>query len=277
MSEPDTTDTTILTGSAYRDDRHLAARQSLYRWQQPTYDLPGLVLEHLPIRTGTVLDVGCGNGTYVTRLRSQRPGLTVVGLDISPGILATVSAPVVAADAARLPVGDHSATAVLAMHTLYHVDNIDAAVAEAVRVLEPGGIFIASTNAREDKAELDDLWARAAGEVLGVDRGPRRISLSTRFALNDAPQRLRSHFAAVETVELPGTITVHEPEPVIAHLASYRSWAENIGVPFDATLTRARDLLQHMIDRDGRFQITCRGGILLCHTTRHDDKARYDR
>ncbi|MCP2259767.1 Methyltransferase domain-containing protein [Streptoalloteichus tenebrarius] len=267
MSRPDTTSHTILAESAYRDDRHLAARQSLYRWQQPSYDMPGLVLEHLPATHGVVLDVGCGNGKYLTRLRSQRPDLTVIGLDISAGIVANVGPPVVVADAARLPIADHCAVAVLAMHMLYHVEDVHAALEHAARVLAPGGTFIASTNARDDKKELDDLWAAAAADVLGVERGPRRLSLSSRFALDDAPDVLRPYFVDVRVLELPGTITVREPEPVIAHLASYRAWANAAGVPFDATLERARQLLDDMIDRDGAFRISCRGGILLCHTT----------
>ncbi|MFE1547877.1 hypothetical protein [Streptomyces sp. NPDC058718] len=54
------------------------------------------------------------------------------------------------------------------------------------------GLVIASTNSDRDKAELDDLWQRAACDVLGIDRGPARISLSARFSLEKAtglPQR----------------------------------------------------------------------------------------
>ncbi|MET7934648.1 hypothetical protein [Streptomyces sp. NPDC005322] len=47
----------------------------------------------------------------------------------------------------------------------------------------------------------------------------------------------------METVELPGTITVHDPEPVIAHMASYREWVDQHDMP---------------------FEITCLGGILVC-------------
>lgn len=263
MNNPDTTSRTVLAGSAYSDERHLAARQSLYRWQHPTYDLPGIARDNLPAKTGVVLDVGCGNGKYVSRIRSERPDLTVIGMDISAGILAGVKPPVVVADAAALPVVDNCAAAVLAMHMLYHVTDLDAALTEIVRVLVPGGTLIASTNARDDKKELDDLWASAAADVLGTDYGPRRISLSSRFALDDAPALLEPYFTDIRVVELPGVITVSEPEPVIAHLASYRSWADSVGVPFDATLDRARQQLHQRIARDGAFHIHCRGGMLL--------------
>ncbi|CAM5410160.1 hypothetical protein SAURM35S_08636 [Streptomyces aurantiogriseus] len=36
------TDRGRLAGSAYSSDRDLAARQSLYQWQTPRYDLPGI-------------------------------------------------------------------------------------------------------------------------------------------------------------------------------------------------------------------------------------------
>jgi SAM-dependent methyltransferase len=263
VNRPDTTGRAVLTGSAYRDEQHLRARQSLYRWQHPRHDLPGIVLDHLPGGVGALVDIGCGNGTYLARIRAHRPDLTAVGLDVSAGILADVPAPIVLGEAAALPFAGGSATAVLAMHMLYHVADIPSALAEVVRVLRPDGVFIASTNARDDKAELDELWSAAAAEVLGTDRGPRRISLSDRFPLDDTPAALHEHFADVRVLELPGTITVHEPDPVIAHLASYRAWADSTGVPFDDTLARARHLLTTALARDGAFRITCRGGIVL--------------
>ncbi|MDQ3577903.1 MAG: class I SAM-dependent methyltransferase, partial [Actinomycetota bacterium] len=186
-----------------------------------------------------------------------------VGMDISAGILADVPGPVLVGDATALPFANHSAVAVLAMHMLYHVADIPSALTEVARVLRPGGVFIASTNASDDKAELDDLWSAAAADVLGIDRGPRRISLSNRFSLDDARVVLSEHFTHVGVLPLIGTITVHNPEPVIAHLGSYRAWAESSDVPFDATLDRARYLLTAAFVRDGIFRITCRGGIVV--------------
>ncbi|WP_405646473.1 hypothetical protein [Streptomyces sp. NBC_00019] len=50
----------LLGSSAYGDDRHLAARQLIYLWQRPQYDLPGLVAAEPAGVTRRVLDVGCG-------------------------------------------------------------------------------------------------------------------------------------------------------------------------------------------------------------------------
>ncbi|MFJ2516724.1 class I SAM-dependent methyltransferase [Streptomyces griseoviridis] len=258
------TDRARLAGSAYRSDRELAARQSLYRWQTPRHDLPGIVAGQLSGVRGRVVEVGCGNGTFIQRLRADRPDLALLGLDISAGILARVPGPVAVADAARLPLAPGSADAVLALHMLYHVPDIPRAVSELSRVATPDGLVIASTNSHRDKAELDDLWRRAAGDVLGTGQGPARISLSARFFLEDAPGFLGEEFSRVETIELPGTVTVRDPEPVIAHLASYRAWADQHEAPFDATIERARTIASDHIARHGTFTVTCLSGVLVC-------------
>ncbi|WP_411108320.1 class I SAM-dependent methyltransferase [Streptomyces sp. c-19] len=258
------TDRARLAGSAYNGERDLAARQSLYRWQTPRYDLPGLVAERLGDVRGRVVDIGCGNGTFIQRLRQDRPDLSLLGLDIAPGILAHVPGPVAVADATSLPLAAGSVDGALALHMLYHVPDIPQAVRELARVVARDGVVVASTNSDRDKAELDELWRLAAGDVLGVGRGPARISLGSRFTLEGAPALLGEEFGRVEVVELPATVTVRDPEPVIAHMASYRAWADQQDVPFDATIDRARTRVADHIARHGAFEITSRAGVLVC-------------
>lgn len=260
----DVTDRSLLSGSAYKNGRDLSARQSLYLWQSPRYDLPGLVAEQLREIRGTVVDIGCGNGKFIRRLRNDRPDLRLLGFDISAGILAEVPGPVAVADASRLPLHDGGVNAALAMHMLYHVEDIPGAVGELGRVLADGGTVIASTNSDRDKSELDDLWQRASGDILGLDRGPSRVSLSARFSLEKAPPLLGRVFGTVHVIELPGTIVVTDPAPVVAHMASYRAWADQHKVPFDETIRRAEQIISQVIEKRGRFEITCLGGLLLC-------------
>ncbi|MDI3389449.1 methyltransferase domain-containing protein [Streptomyces sp. B-S-A8] len=253
-----------LAGSAYNGERDLAARQSLYQWQSPRYDLPSIVAGRLGAVRGRVVDVGCGNGKFIKQLRQERPDLKLLGLDIAPGILGDVPGAVAVADVARLPLAPGSVDAALAMHMLYHAPDIPQAVRELSRVVADDGLLIASTNSDSDKAELDELWVRAAGDVLGTGRGPARISLSARFTLEKAPTFLGEQFGRVETTELPGTITVTDPEPVVAHMASYQAWADQHDVPFEATIERAHTILEEHIARRGAFEIHCLGGILVC-------------
>lgn len=270
------TNRSVLAGDAYASATHLAARQDLYSWQQPRYDLPAIVLGKITGSTGVVVDVGCGNGRYLQRLREARNDLTVVGLDISTGILRDLDPPVLVADAQFLPLQTGAASVVLAMHMLYHLADIDAGMIEAQRVLRADGLLIASTNARDDKAELDQLWSAAAADVLGVAEGPRRISLSSRFSFDDAPAILGRYFTHVDVIELPGTITITTPEPVLAHLGSYRSWAVDTGVPFDETLQRTHERLSDHIETHGAFHIGCRGGILIYRTANAHTRYNHD-
>lgn len=111
--------------------------------------------------------------------------------------------PVIVGDGHQLPFRDATASAVLAMHMLYQLEDIDCGISELHRILRPGGIALVSTNSATDKAELDDLWSTATGDLLGRPRGPRRISLSARFPLEDAPAVLSRHFHEVRVITYP--------------------------------------------------------------------------
>jgi SAM-dependent methyltransferase len=79
----------------YKTDANLAARQSVYAYQEPKIDLPAAILDIVRPSPGDVIaDVGCGNGAYLAELARGfgGPGAGgnghVVGADMSPGMLA---------------------------------------------------------------------------------------------------------------------------------------------------------------------------------------------
>ncbi len=262
-------DRRTLVEHAYSGAAALRSRQALYTWARPAHDLPSIVLDLLQTRfsgrTGdpVILDVGAGNGGYTERLRTGGRFGRVVALDLSPSMLAEVPSPTVTADAARLPFANGAADAVLAMHMLYHVPDPEEAVAELARVLAADGVAVVSTNHSADKQELDALWSRAAARVLGVAEGPRRVAASARFPLEAAGESLGRHFGAVCAIPIPSVIEVRDPEPIIAHLASYEAWAHDMGAPLQETLKCVRELLLDHFSRWGVFTITVRSGVLV--------------
>jgi len=93
-----------------------------------------------------VLDVGCGTGRSrrIYQEGSQAPGGRYAGIDLSLGALRLArrrfaDAAWLQADALRLPFRDGSWDGVAFSSVLHHVPDRRAALAEAFRVLRPGG------------------------------------------------------------------------------------------------------------------------------------------
>lgn len=258
-----TIDPTVLRRSAYPDARNLTARRGLYAFQRPAHDLPGIVAERLADTSGAVLDVGCGDGMCVRRLRLDRPGRSVVALDLSAGMLEGVAAPAVAADAARLPFRDRSFAAVVAMHMLYHVADVDAAVREATRVLAVDGRYLVSTNSAADKAELTELWRGATGDALEAPVEDR-VSFSRGFPLERAPHILGRRFEEVTVTRLDSTIAVPTAQPVVDYFGSYLPTLGLSPHRAHSVLDAVRSRTESVIERDGAFRISCVSGLIVC-------------
>ncbi|WP_328492983.1 class I SAM-dependent methyltransferase [Streptomyces sp. NBC_00414] len=113
------------------------------------------VLGLIPDGTGTLLDLACGTGTVTRRLATA--GLDVTGADAAYGMLRRaaerVPGRVVLADARQLPLPDGSFDAVSAIWLLHLLDDAEQVVAEAARVLRPGGTFVTTV----DKAASHDV------------------------------------------------------------------------------------------------------------------------
>jgi SAM-dependent methyltransferase len=99
----------------------------------------------LPPPTGLTLDVGCGEGRGARELSAL--GYRVAGLDRSPTLVAAAAergTTVVLGDAGRLPFADGCASLVFASMALLDIDDLEPALDEIGRVLQPGGSLVAS-------------------------------------------------------------------------------------------------------------------------------------
>jgi SAM-dependent methyltransferase len=104
-------------------------------------------LELIPPPRRLTLDIGCGEGR-LTRDLAER-GHNVVGIDVSPTMIQAARAgnpelEFVEADAAKLPFDDGTADLAIAFMSLMDIDDMQGAVREAARVLEPGGRLVAA-------------------------------------------------------------------------------------------------------------------------------------
>ncbi|MGH3317751.1 MAG: class I SAM-dependent methyltransferase [Nocardioidaceae bacterium] len=148
-----------------------------------TADLHAWVVDLLRAdEPGLVLEVGCADGPLA---RAHVPDTwRVVGVDRAAALLRDHPGPAVLADAARLPVDDRVCDAVTAINVLYHLDAPVEAIAEAYRVLRPGGRFVASAIARSDSPELRAYWTRPP----------------TSFDAEEAPEQVAEVFGPVDVL-----------------------------------------------------------------------------
>ncbi len=128
-----------------------------------------------PSRTQRILDLGCGPGVSTIILAQARPGATVAGLDLAGRMLAEAKSytaraglaqPIdyVLADAAHLPFADASWDMVTGHSFLYIVPLCEPVLAEAFRVLRPGGRY-ASMEPRSGRYSIRDAILRHWREV----------------------------------------------------------------------------------------------------------------
>src|SRR5690606_12915289 len=105
--------------------------------------------QHLRI-AGDVLEIGGGNGVMAETIVQTHQQVRIVTTDADPAMVSAASerlarfrqAAARRADATRLPFDDDSFDVVVSFLMLHHVLDWEAAVAQAARVLRPGGCLI---------------------------------------------------------------------------------------------------------------------------------------
>jgi SAM-dependent methyltransferase len=278
MSESPWIDRARLRGAAYGTTGPLAARAALYQHQGERIDFAGWVLdlveqEHPLGQRSRVLDVGCGPGAYLVKLRERHPGITTIGFDLSAGMTRAArdsGSATAVADAMQVPACTQAFDVVLCSHMLYHVPDIGLAARELARVVAPDGLVAIVTNGARHLHELDALTSDAFRSVTGADwDAPARSA--ARFLLDDAPRLVAPALTVVRSERRSNTITVPDAAPLVAYVDSEQSLFEPAiptGTSWESMLGAFAQQATAAIGRDGEFVIHSDVGVLLCRSAR---------
>jgi ubiquinone/menaquinone biosynthesis C-methylase UbiE len=162
------------------------------------------------LRGGRVLEVGCGTGLLLTRVRNFAPG--AVGMDISLGMLRRAAArghAVSQASVTALPCRDRSFDLAFSFKVLPHVEDLDRGLAEIARVLDDGGVgLLEFYNPRS----LRGLWKRIRWWNASVGRASHDREVYTTY---HTPEEARRRVAAHLEVCGHCGVVLLTPHPVV--------------------------------------------------------------
>jgi SAM-dependent methyltransferase len=226
----------------------------------------------LPARVERVVDLGAGTGA-MTRLLIDR-AQEVVAVEPDDRMRSVLSEQVPAATAVNgraesVPLPDASADAILASSSWHWVDPV-AAVAEAARVLVPGGLLGAVWSGPDPEgafmAQARDLLAQRTTDDTDVPRAPEHVGDPSAADLGDLifSDSLRPEFV----LTIPAGMPFSEPEHKVFRwdvalnadeligLLGTLSWI--IAMPDDQrehVITTARRFLRELLGIDGEVTV----------------------
>lgn len=216
-------------------------------------------------------DAGCENGFDLRQLVPAGRCRYGIGIDVSPGMLRSLDdirrsgrLCLVQADARQLPLADGSVDVSLAMHMLYHVPDIAAAVGELRRITRPGGIVLASTNSAGSMSEIHGLFDTVVSELLGR---PVSALPPLKFSAETGAAILGQHFSDVTFRQQDVPLSFPGAGPLVAYLNSVRdpivSYVGEL-FSFDAALEEFAARVEQGVHVQGSFRATSHSGVFVC-------------
>jgi len=199
------------------------------------------VLAHIAPAPARIVEFGVGTGLVALPLTEH--GYDVVGIDLSPKMLAAarerIGARVAVADVSRAPIATGSCDAVVAARVLHVVGDPGEALAEAARIVRPGGrvVVILAGSDREEPA--DDI-----GDAARAMHGPRlsHLDLETVVSLAGATEEL-------DLVEhgLTGTLEFDETPREHAEKIRARTWSGSWAIDADTWARTTAPVIERLL------------------------------
>ncbi len=229
----------------------------------------------------SVLELGCGTGMLWQVNAPRVPASwSLVLTDSSEGMLAesrrrldglAAHLDLRIMDAQEIDFPDGAFDIVIANHVLYHLPRRERAIAEARRVLRPGGAFHATTASLDSLAELRTLlseFRRVATSAHDAVTDPAPLErdqpVVAAFSLENGAAQLREHFGSVDTRIYADELRITDPDAIVAYFQSLNEIREGEQVLVDAEVGAFGDFVAAKMARDGELRATAKSGMFVC-------------
>ena len=221
-----------------------------------------------------VLELGCGNGALWSDNKNSIPtDSRIILTDISEGLLEetrfklqkelaetistkNLSLSFTSCDCQRLPFEDASFDVVIANHLLFYIENRAQVYQEILRVLKPGGRFVASTYGPKHMIEVTSLVQEFHPAITLADKELYEI-----FGLQNGAAELRTYFSEVRTKYYEDSLSVSNPQLLLEYILSCH------GNQNEYLLPKYQDFQNMLVQKlsSKPFHITKEAGLFVCY------------
>lgn len=221
-------DSTEVVKEQYKNADKLNTRISIHeKYSINKMGFGNWILSNYDIRSGfKVLELGCGTGSvWKGHLDMLADADEVVFTDFSEGMLQTARASLgnaknisyAVVDIQSIPYADDSFDVLIANMMLYHVPEIDKALAEVRRVLKPSGAFYCATYGENGIVKyFADLL-----RDFGVSE-----KLNKTFTLQNGGAMLQRHFVQVKRLDYEDSLEVTDLDDILDYIYSLTSMTD---------------------------------------------------
>lgn len=220
-----------------------------------------------------VLELGCGNGALWSDNIDHIPSHSNITLtDISEGLLEetrlklnkelsfavtdkSLSVIFCPCDCMDIPFANAHFDIVIANHLLFYIEDRKQVYEEILRVLKPGGIFIASTYGPKHMQEITELVQHFHPSITLSDK-----ELYEVFGLQNGAEELSKYFSNVETHYYEDSLLVSNPQLLLEYIISCHGNQNEYLLP---KYQEFKDMLTKKLEKKPFF-ITKEAGLFVC-------------
>lgn len=215
-----------------------------------------------------ILELGCGNGELWKWAGEHMPQALyesdILLSDISAGMVSEAEKRIgedarfsyACFDCMQIPVPDQTMDMVVANHVMFYVKDPEKALAEIVRVLKPGGVFICSTYGREHMKEISALVQEFDPHI-----SLSEVKLYEAFGLDTGEEKLKRFFKVIQKRRYEDELRVTDVMPLLDYIMSCHG---NQNEYLNAHYGKFKAFLTEKLERRGYIKITKDAGMFYC-------------